>query len=185
MLFLKYMLLVVGIGMFVVAAAIVANDAWMIVQYRRKTALGAVAIEPQPLRWRASVALAFLAWAPLLIALSIAVIPSGMAGVRVSQTSGTVAGTLYPGVPLVTPLVEHVRCSIARDQLFTTGDLEDGKIVLVNDSSRPNRLKFRQRRTNPRTGHYRSVSTRSQASGLHPEPSAATDRKEIGAADRG
>ena len=94
MLFLKYMLLVVGIGMFVVAAAIVANDAWMIVQYRRKTALGAVAIEPQPLRWRASVALAFLAWAPLLIALSIAVIPSGMAGVRVSQTSGTLAGPL-------------------------------------------------------------------------------------------
>jgi regulator of protease activity HflC (stomatin/prohibitin superfamily) len=124
MLFLKYMLLVAGIGMFIVAAAIVANDLWMIVQYRRKTALGAVAVEPQPIRWRATVALAFLAWAPLLIALSIAVVPSGMAGVRVSQTRGTLTGTLYPGVHAVTPLVEHVEVFDTRDKLFTTGGTE-------------------------------------------------------------
>jgi hypothetical protein len=93
MLFLKYMLLVAGIGMFIVAAAIVANDLWMIVQYRRKTALGAVAVEPQPIRWRTTVALAFLAWAPLLIALSIVVVPSGMAGVRI-QKGAAVSGTL-------------------------------------------------------------------------------------------
>jgi hypothetical protein len=94
MLFLKYMLLVGGIAMFVIAAAIVANDMWLVVQYRRRLAIGAVVVEPQPVRWRTSVALAFLAWAPLLIALSIVVVPSGMAGVRVSQTSGTLPATL-------------------------------------------------------------------------------------------
>ena len=124
MLFLKYMLLVVGIGMFVVAAAIVANDLWMVVQYRRKTALGAVAVEPEPVRWRTTVALACLAWAPLLIAMSIAVVPSGMAGVRVSQTRGTLTGTLYPGVHALTPLVERVEVFDTRDKLFTTGGTE-------------------------------------------------------------
>jgi hypothetical protein len=77
MLFLRYMLLVGGIGIFVIAAAIVANDMWL-VQYRRRTAIGVVAVEPQPIRWRTSIALAFVAWAPLLIALSIVVVPIGM-----------------------------------------------------------------------------------------------------------
>ena len=44
-----------------------------------------------------------------------------MAGVRVSQTKGTLAGTLYPGVHYVMPLVEHVELFNTRDQLFTTG----------------------------------------------------------------
>ncbi|MGZ4816082.1 MAG: SPFH domain-containing protein [Terriglobales bacterium] len=124
MLFLKYMLLVAGIGMFVVAAAIVANDAWLAFQYRRKTALGGVAVEPQPIRWRTTVALVCLAWAPILIGMSIVVVPSGMAGVRVSQTRGTLSGTLYPGVHAVTPMVEHVETFDMRDKLFTTGGTE-------------------------------------------------------------
>ena len=41
----------------------------------------------------------------LLIANSIMVVPSGMGGVRVSQTRGTLPGTLYSGVHFVTPLV--------------------------------------------------------------------------------
>ena len=44
-----------------------------------------------------------------------------MAGVRVSQTKGTLAGTLYPGVHFVAPLVERVELFNTRDQLFTTG----------------------------------------------------------------
>jgi len=36
------------------------------------------------------------------------VVPSGMAGIRVSQSSGTRPGTLYPGVHLIAPLVEDV-----------------------------------------------------------------------------
>ena len=124
MLFLKYTLLVVGIGMFVTAATIVANDVWLLVQYRRKEAAGGVAVEPQPIRWRTSVALVCMAWAPMLIALSIAVVPSGMAGVRVSQTRGTISGTLYPGVHAVAPLVEHVEVFDMRDKIFTTGGSE-------------------------------------------------------------
>src|SRR5207253_7279105 len=84
--------------------------------------------EPVPLvpqlRWRISLALALLAWAPLLLALSIVVVPSGMAGVRVSQSKGTLAGTLYPGVHFLVPLLEEVALFDTRDQLFTTGEVE-------------------------------------------------------------
>ncbi len=73
MLFVKYILLVMGVGMFAVAGANVANDLWMVRRFRRRSAMGVLAIEPEPVRWRATVALACLAWAPLLIALSIAV----------------------------------------------------------------------------------------------------------------
>jgi regulator of protease activity HflC (stomatin/prohibitin superfamily) len=79
------------------------------------------------LRWRTSLALAMLAWGPLLVAFSIVVVPSGMAGVRVSQISGTVPGTLYAGAHVVTPLVEDVALFDTRDQIFTTGMSEDGK----------------------------------------------------------
>jgi regulator of protease activity HflC (stomatin/prohibitin superfamily) len=48
-----------------------------------------------------------------------------MAGVRVSQTKGTLAGTLSPGVHFVVPLVERVELFNTRDQLFTTGISED------------------------------------------------------------
>ena len=66
-----------------------------------------------------------LAWAPLFISAGIVIVPSGMAGVRVSQTKGTLAGTLYPGVHFVLPLVERVELFNTRDQLFTTGISED------------------------------------------------------------
>src|SRR2546422_1437181 len=79
------------------------------------------------MRWRTSLALAMLGWAPLLLALSIVVVPSGMAGVRVSQTKGTLPGTLYPGAHFVTPLAENVALFDTRDQLFTTGESEDAK----------------------------------------------------------
>jgi regulator of protease activity HflC (stomatin/prohibitin superfamily) len=48
-----------------------------------------------------------------------------MAGVRVSQSKGTLAGTLYPGVHFVVPLLEEVALFDIRDQLFTTGNPED------------------------------------------------------------
>ena len=76
-------------------------------------------------RWRVPVALVMLAWAPLLVSAGIVIVPSGMAGVRVSQTKGTLPGTLYPGVHFVVPLVERVELFNTRDQLFTTGISED------------------------------------------------------------
>jgi regulator of protease activity HflC (stomatin/prohibitin superfamily) len=129
MLFLKYLLMTGGLAMIVVAAGILIYDLSKEVRYRRAMgAEGAVALPvPPAIRWRTSVALAMVAWAPILIALSIVVVPSGLAGVRVSQTQGTLAGTLYPGVHFVAPLLERVELFDTRDQLFTTGSIEDGK----------------------------------------------------------
>jgi regulator of protease activity HflC (stomatin/prohibitin superfamily) len=63
---------------------------------------------------------------PLLIAGSIVVVPSGMGGVRISQLSGTVPGTLYPGVHFIMPLVESVQTFDLRDHLFTAGLIDNG-----------------------------------------------------------
>ena len=64
---------------------------------------------------------------PLLIAASIVIVPSGMGGVRVSQISGTLPGTLYPGVHFITPLVESVETFDLRDHLFTAGMAGEGE----------------------------------------------------------
>ena len=126
--FLKYLLMAGGIGMMLAAAGILIYDAILRINYQRALAGGATNLTvPGPLRWRTSLALAMLAWGPLLIGLSIVIVPSGMAGVRVSQVQGTLAGTLYPGVHFITPLMERVELFDTRDQLFTTGALEDGK----------------------------------------------------------
>jgi len=133
MLFLKYLLMWGGIGMMAVAAGILGYDLYLEMRYRGAVAAGG----PGPLpavpqvRWRSTLALALLAWGPILLALGIVVVPSGMAGVRVSQTSGTLPGTLYPGAHFVTPLAENVALFDTRDQLFTTGALEDGKAETV------------------------------------------------------
>lgn len=138
MLALKYLLISVGLGMMLVAVSILAYDVYRELLYRRAVAApeaGAVPPSPQ-LRWRASLALALLAWGPLLMAFSIVVVPAGMAGVRVSQTSGTLPGTLYPGVHFVMPLIEEVALFDIRDQVFNTGNLEDGKAAAGNVSEK-------------------------------------------------
>ena len=129
MLALKYLLITCGVGMMISGVCILAYDLYREMLYRRalETPGGAVGAAPVVVRWRTSLALAMLAWGPLLVAFSIVVVPSGMAGVRVSQMSGTVPGTLYPGAHLVMPLVEDVVLFDTRDQIFTTGVSEDGK----------------------------------------------------------
>ncbi|HWR17450.1 MAG TPA: hypothetical protein VN577_21645 [Terriglobales bacterium] len=76
--FLRYALCVLGLVMLMTSLSIIANDVLMLIRYRRRIAAGAVALEPHPIRWRTTVALAFLAWAPLVIALSIAVTAAAM-----------------------------------------------------------------------------------------------------------
>jgi regulator of protease activity HflC (stomatin/prohibitin superfamily) len=126
MLFLKYSLVWGGVGMILLAVAILAYDLYLTLQYRRaKAAAGAEPLPPLPhVRWRGALALVLLAWGPIVFATGIVVVPSGTAGVRVSQTRGTLAGTLYPGAHFVTPLAESVALFDTRDQLFTTGTLE-------------------------------------------------------------
>jgi regulator of protease activity HflC (stomatin/prohibitin superfamily) len=138
MLALKYLLITGGLGMIFAAVCMLTYDLYREMLYRRalETPGGAVAAAPMVVRWRTSLALAMLAWGPLLVAFSIVVVPSGMAGVRVSQMSGTVPGTLYPGAHMVTPLVEDVALFDTRDQVFTTGVAEDGKTAATNVSTK-------------------------------------------------
>lgn len=141
MLALKYLLITGGLGMILVAVGILGYDLYRELLYRRALAapgdssLGR-SLPPRPeWRWRTSVALGFLAWGPILLAFSIIVVPSGTAGVRVSQASGTEPGTLYPGVHFVAPLIEDVALFDTRDQVFTTGVSEDGKAANVSGKS--------------------------------------------------
>jgi regulator of protease activity HflC (stomatin/prohibitin superfamily) len=104
MLTLKYLLESVGFALLAAGAAMVIYD---LIQRR------------QP-RAREGARVAALGMIPLLAGISIVVIPAGMAGVRVSQLSGTLPGTLYPGLHLVFPLVQDVARYDTRDQIFQT-----------------------------------------------------------------
>jgi len=53
----------------------------------------------KPIRWRPARKLAVVALAPLLVGLSIAIVPSGQAGVLLNQFSGARQETLVPGFP--------------------------------------------------------------------------------------
>jgi regulator of protease activity HflC (stomatin/prohibitin superfamily) len=142
MLALKYLLITGGLTMMIVAIYILTYDLYREMLYRRalETPGGAAAAAPAVIRWRTSLALVMLAWGPLLIAFSIVVVPSGTAGVRVSQMSGTVPGTLYPGAHLVMPLVEDVALFDTRDQIFTTGGSEDRKPTATGLPKKPQLL---------------------------------------------
>jgi regulator of protease activity HflC (stomatin/prohibitin superfamily) len=128
MLFLKYVLIFGGLGMIATAVGILLYDVRRDWLHKIATSGGTQeTLVPAPeIRWRVSLALFLLAWGPIILALGIIVVPSGLAGVVVSQTSGTLPGTLYPGVHFVVPLAEDVVLFDTRDQLFTTGAMEDG-----------------------------------------------------------
>src|SRR5438046_10321720 len=130
MIFLKYLLLWGGIGMIAAAIAILARDFYFTATRKQSADAGTPRTGPAPqFRWRTALGLASVAWVPILLATGIVVIPSGMGGVRISQTSGTLPGTLYPGAHFLTPLAESIVLFDTRDQLFTTGAVEDGKML--------------------------------------------------------
>jgi regulator of protease activity HflC (stomatin/prohibitin superfamily) len=117
MLFIKYMLMFIGLGLLTGAAAILLWDLYSILKRRR---------EPASVRWHDARKLAAMAVPPLLLALGIVVVPSGSAGVRVNQFSGIRPETLYTGVHLVIPAIETIELYNIRDQMFTTS-IGDGK----------------------------------------------------------
>ena len=110
MLTLKYLFESIGFALLAASAAVVLYDFYR--RYRNPDA-------PPP-RWHAAARIAGLALIPLLAGISIVVVPAGMAGVRVSQISGTLPGTLYPGLHFVMPLVQGVALYDTRDQVFQT-----------------------------------------------------------------
>ena len=131
MLALKYLLMLLGVGLFGSAGIIVIYDVyvaarlrWLLEQASEAAGTGSAALETTrpfgPVRWKLAQQLALAGIVPVLLALSITVIPDGSAGIRVSQFSGVRPGTLYPGVHLVTPLVDNVVLYDTREQVYTT-----------------------------------------------------------------
>ena len=115
MLALKYILLSGSVAMFIAAAVVLFGDA-------RKAILHP---ESSFIRWPLFTRYVVIAVLLLLPGLSIVVVPSGMAGVRVSQLSGTVGGTIYPGTHFVAPLVQHAELYNVRDQIYSTASTEE------------------------------------------------------------
>jgi regulator of protease activity HflC (stomatin/prohibitin superfamily) len=135
MLALKYLLMILGVGLFGSAGSLVVYDIFISEQLRRLlarnktseagtgtlTSTGITAQRPfGPVRWGLAQRLAIAGVLPVLLALSIVVIPDGSAGVRVSQIWGARPGTLYPGVHFVTPLVDSVALYDTREQVYST-----------------------------------------------------------------
>ena len=126
MLVIKYLLMVAGVLLLAAGAAITIYDMWRMFERSRAVAgegedADQKGDEPaEPIRWRASIALGLVACLPWLIALSIVVVPSGMGGVCISDTRGTLPETLYSGVHFVAPLGEHVQAFDLRDKVFAT-----------------------------------------------------------------
>jgi len=121
MIVLKYLLEFLGFAMLAAAAALVVMD--LIKFFRRPQP----DIQMAPVVWRLPARVAALSLVALLAGFSIAVIPAGMAGVRVSQISGTLPDTLYPGLHLMIPLVQSVESYDLRDQIYETTVLPDSK----------------------------------------------------------
>ena len=149
MLALKYLLMLVAVSSIAATLIMMGYDLWLVIRFRRHlardlegtgapVALEAGRPEPRPFRWRVFLGMTAIGCVSLLLANSIMVVPSGMGGVRVSQTRGTLPGTLYSGVHFVTPIVEQLQTFDLRDKLFTTGMVEDG--AKVNVTSRPGSL---------------------------------------------
>jgi regulator of protease activity HflC (stomatin/prohibitin superfamily) len=131
MLALKLMLMIAGALMLLVAAAIPLVGLWRRLQLARNKAAAEgtgeeMEMKPKEIHWRRPVVLAAASCVPLLVAASIVVVPSGMGGVRVSQMRGTLPGTLYPGMHIVTPLIDSVQLFDLRDHVFTAGPVEQG-----------------------------------------------------------
>jgi regulator of protease activity HflC (stomatin/prohibitin superfamily) len=127
MIALKVLLTVAGALLLAAALAISLYSLWLRIRMMRRKAAGETEfLEPEEIAWRIPAALVLVACLPLLIASSIVVVPSGMGGVRVSQVSGTLPGTLFPGVHFITPLMDSVQTFDLRDHLFTAGIAEEG-----------------------------------------------------------
>jgi regulator of protease activity HflC (stomatin/prohibitin superfamily) len=129
MIFLRHLLLWGGIGMIATAIVSLIRGIYSQIQLKsnRSAEPGATPVPLPPIHWQTVIGLALVALVPLLLAKGIVTVPSGMGGVRISQTSGTLPGTLYPGAHFVTPLAETIALFDTRDQLFTTGAVETAK----------------------------------------------------------
>jgi regulator of protease activity HflC (stomatin/prohibitin superfamily) len=184
MLVLKYLLMMAGVGLFGSAAALVVYDIYISSQLRRLLRRNSTASDPsaagdgasgegevanflhdiehplRPIRWGLARQFVISAVVPLLLALSIVVIPDGSAGVRVSQIWGARPGTLYPGVHIVTPLIDTIVLYDTREQVYTTRATEPARLQSENDGEDSAAQKNGQK-----TSVLRPQNTRTSANG--------------------
>jgi regulator of protease activity HflC (stomatin/prohibitin superfamily) len=140
MLILKYLLVVGSILIFGTAAGLVGYDVWLAYELqnllrRKKQPESGLAVgepltarpsrAPRHIRWGLAGKLVAMAFAPLLIGESMAFVPDGSAAVRVSQISGVRPGTLYPGVHMVVPFVEHIADYDLHDKIYATSTTQE------------------------------------------------------------
>ena len=120
MITLKYLFEAAGFALLAAAVGLVVTQLWKLYRKPAPSIGSPEAPPPAPVEWRLAGRLAVAGLIPLLVGLSIEVVPAGVAGVRVSQISGTLPETLYPGLHLVAPLIQHVEEYDTRDQIFQT-----------------------------------------------------------------
>jgi regulator of protease activity HflC (stomatin/prohibitin superfamily) len=150
MLIIKYALLAAGLIGLAWSAALVVLDLRHRDEQRRRLAQAPAAdlalegIRPEPLvpiRWHRARREAAVSALCLLYGLAIVVVPSGRAGIRVSQLWGTRPGALYPGVHVVKPLVEDVVLYDTRDHLWpASGGHDRGSVAASVGQTAPEPL---------------------------------------------
>jgi regulator of protease activity HflC (stomatin/prohibitin superfamily) len=135
MLALKFLLMALGVGLFCSAAVLVAYDVYVATRLRwllqqsgaQGGAKGITSLSGSPfekVRWDFARNLVLAGILPVLLALSIAVVPDGFAGIRISQLFGVRPVTLYPGVHLLTPFIDNIVLYDTREQVYTTAASE-------------------------------------------------------------
>ena len=150
MLFLKFMLLLIGSGLFACAVGVVAYDVYLAFELARilggdrfvDSGTGpSQARSPRPrrgIRWHAAAKLAVIGALAGLLGESILVVPDGQAAIRISQISGLRPGTLYAGTHVTIPLIQHATFYDIRDHVFSTAALEvrGQKLEVLNVQAR-------------------------------------------------
>src|SRR5260370_31670724 len=101
----------VGVGEGLLAAPVTFVARFFSLAEKHRQALATAATAPVPNApeidwrrdWRNAIALALLAWVPILLSYGIVVVPSGTAGGILRQTTRTPPPTLSPPAPPLTP----------------------------------------------------------------------------------
>jgi regulator of protease activity HflC (stomatin/prohibitin superfamily) len=150
MLFLKFLLLLISFGFLLAAAGVVLYDIYLAFELDRilrrgesdrSSAGSAQPVAPRTrraIRWNTAAKLLAVAAVCGLFRTSIVVVPDGEAAVRVSQISGVLPGTLYPGTHFLFPLIDRVELYDVRDRVFSTAAVESPrqKLEVLNVEAR-------------------------------------------------
>lgn len=143
MLFLRFVLLLLGFSLLAGSAAFVLYDIYLALELKRfisgsaatsdTTSLDPPALptagrnQRSAIRWQHAGKTSLLAVGLILLGKSIVVVPDGHAAVRISQVSGVLPGTLYSGTHLIVPLIDRAEIFDTRDRVFSTSAIESSR----------------------------------------------------------